>query len=1058
MKTPLLKLLLGLILIVISVHSTEAACTASFTRSISGMTVTFTNTSTTTSGFPNMMMYYWTFGDGTHSYDKNPTKTYATAGTKIVQLTTNDSFGCVKTVVDTIILTSAAPTCNASFTRSVSGLSVTFTNTSTSSAGLANVHYSWYFSDGLSSTLTNPTVTFPTAGMKVAQLTLYDSSTACSSTYMDSIPVTTPTSSCAAKFTKSATGNTVVLTNTSTNTSGLATGLSYNWSFSDGTSSTLKDPTKVFATNGLKTITLTITDSSQGCFATKVDSVVLPSACAASYTKSISGLTVTFTNTSLNVNGTSSGLSYEWHFSDDGTTYTSKNLTKTFPTAGYKAVRLTINDPVQGCSAKVHDTIFLSPSSCAANFTKSISGLSVSLTNTSLNTNGSSTGLSYYWTYSDGTSSTQKNQSKMFTTGGYKTITLTISDSVSGCFSSKTDTVFLIQPCAASFLMSASGLTINLVNLSTTTSSLKYHWAFSDGTTSDLKNPSKTFATPGLKTISLSISDSLTGCFSNYTDTITLVSVSPSLCAASFTKTISGLTVNLTNTSLNSNGTATGLKYLWHFSDGTTSDTKNPVKTFATAGIKIINLTISDSTQNCQASTVDTITVASNTCNASFTFAQTGALTVKFTSTSTNMNGTDAGLHYSWTFSDGTSATTASLFKTFATPGVKWAQLTISDSTTGCFASHIDSFMLSSACAAHFTATVSGQVVTFTNTSSNTNGTTTGLKYLWHFGDGTTSDTKNPLHTYASSGVKLVTLSISDSIQGCYSTISDTVVIAPTTPCAASFAKSISGLTVSFINTSVNVNGSTTGLKYSWLFGDGTTSDMKNPVHTYASGGVKVITLFISDTSKGCSSSFTDTIFLSPPCLAHFSLAIDTTTPFHFFILNTSIIRTTSTFHWDFGDGTTSNLMIPTHSYANFGMYYVCLTVSDTFCTSTFCDSIGMDSNGILLKQGAFGFETLDFTTVATETGTKEITSATEYCIYPNPSNGDVYVDYDATTAAPLTIRVADITGKVVKTKSVSGQRGKHTETIDISDLQPAIYFMTIESEGRQKNYKLIKN
>src|SRR6478609_11145059 len=110
MKTLLSKLLFSALMLFLSTFIVQGACSASFTKFISGLTVTFTNTSTTTS-VPNKTSYYWNFGDGTHSADKNPTKTFSSAGTKIVQLTINDSDGCVKTVIDTFILSSAVPTC-----------------------------------------------------------------------------------------------------------------------------------------------------------------------------------------------------------------------------------------------------------------------------------------------------------------------------------------------------------------------------------------------------------------------------------------------------------------------------------------------------------------------------------------------------------------------------------------------------------------------------------------------------------------------------------------------------------------------------------------------------------------------------------------------------------------------------------------------------------------------------------------------------------------------------------------------------------------------------------
>lgn len=44
---------------------------------------------------------------------------------------------------------------------------------------------------------------------------------------------------------------------------------------------------------------------------------------------------------------------------------------------------------------------------------------------------------------------------------------------------------------------------------------------------------------------------------------------------------------------------------------------------------------------------------------------------------------------------------------------------------------------------------------------------------------------------------------------------------------------------------------------------------------------------------------------------------------------------------WDFGDGATSGIYNPDHEYSSFGVYYVCLTVSDGLdCTDTYCDTI----------------------------------------------------------------------------------------------------------------------
>ena len=66
--------------------------------------------------------------------------------------------------------------------------------------------------------------------------------------------------------------------------------------------------------------------------------------------------------------------------------------------------------------------------------------------------------------------------------------------------------------------------------------------------------------------------------------------------------------------------------------------------------------------------------------------------------------------------------------------------------------------------------------------------------------------------------------------------------------------------------------------------------------------------------------------------------------------------KSTHTYSWSFGDGGTSTKRNPTHKYRAFGSYWVCLTIADSTlnCTSTYCDSLGLDSTGRLLKADGF--------------------------------------------------------------------------------------------------------
>ncbi|MBD8881848.1 MULTISPECIES: protease pro-enzyme activation domain-containing protein [Rhodanobacter] len=78
---------------------------ASFTDTTSGLTATFTNTSTDTGG--TISTYSWTFGDGGTSTAASPSHTYTAAGTYTVSLTVTDNTGATSTKSGSVTVTSS---------------------------------------------------------------------------------------------------------------------------------------------------------------------------------------------------------------------------------------------------------------------------------------------------------------------------------------------------------------------------------------------------------------------------------------------------------------------------------------------------------------------------------------------------------------------------------------------------------------------------------------------------------------------------------------------------------------------------------------------------------------------------------------------------------------------------------------------------------------------------------------------------------------------------------------------------------------------------------------
>ena len=224
--------------------------------------------------------------------------------------------------------------------------------------------------------------------------------------------------------------------------------------------------------------------------------------------------------------------------------------------------------------------------------------------------------------------------------------------------------------------------------------------------------------------------------------------------------------------------------------------------------------------------------------------------------------------------------------------------------------------------------------------------TSTGnyLTAHWNFGDSTTSDELNPLHTFPSEGTYLTSLTISGD--SCYNSFSMNVVVYFDTieNCQAAFwyAQETGSKKIMFYDLSTgNID------EWMWDFGDGDTSFISNPEHLYNESGSYNVKLSIV-TTDSCTSQYEESIYVyedSTNCNADFVYELDTlnNTPYTYYFYNLSSGQP-EYFLWEFGDGFTSSEQNPVHIYESPGSYYVCLTVqgsqSDTNCYSTFCDSI----------------------------------------------------------------------------------------------------------------------
>ncbi len=147
--------------------------------------------------------------------------------------------------------------------------------------------------------------------------------------------------------------------------------------------------------------------------------------------------------------------------------------------------------------------------------------------------------------------------------------------------------------------------------------------------------------------------------------------------------------------------------------------------------------------------------------------------------------------------------------------------------------------------------------ITFTDTSTDQDGTITS--WHWDFGDGATSNEKNPTHKYTEDETYNIKLTVTDNDDTFNEKQIDLTVknIAPTAAFTYSPSKAYINTEVEFTDTSTDQDGTITS--WEWDFGDGYTSTNQNPVHKFESNDDFTVKLIITDNDDD-SDEFTMSI------------------------------------------------------------------------------------------------------------------------------------------------------------------------------------------------------
>ncbi len=847
----------------------------------------------------NATSYLWDFGDGTTSTAFAPSHTYTQNGIYYVKLTAMNSNGCSDvTLPYTVKVKGPGANIFADVNAGCPPLLVHF-----NANPVMQSSYFWDFGDGTTSLQANPQHTFLNQGTYAVRLAVTNAF-GCTDT------VTTPTfiqvAMPSGNFNPQApvSGCIPMTINLSDNTPGAA---SWTWDFGDGTTGNGQQVTHTYTVPGTYSVNLNTGSAGGGCSQTITNFATFIAGggvAGFSYNQSLCPpYTAWFQDTSTNA------VSWFWDFGD-GNTSNLQNPNHIYLEPGYYNVSLTITT-ADGCQVTCMHNYAMHFQPLIANATAFTTDTALPMT---VNFYANSTGATWWlWSFGDSTTSTLENPVHTYTIPGPYNITLTIgNDSCtytynypptnigvgSGGLSNQVDSVHAPPPYAG-----CAPMGVNFHNPFFNT--VSWLWDFGDGQTSTLSDPTHVYLQPGLYDVTLYAIRS-----NGITDSLIqpgAVLVSGSVDAdfnIAYAGSCTGTVVSLSVTD------STISNFQWDFGDGTASTLPNPVHTYPNNGTNyFISLSASDSS-GCRNFMTQSFFTGSgiplhpskkNVCAGDTVYFDSGNL--QFSS-------------YTWHFGDGDSSLQQQAWHLYGDTGTYPVTLTVTDSS-GCsmtimLADPVQVYNPQAAFSLNYGVSCVGLSVTLNNLSVHAD------QYFWDFGDGTSTTQTSPVHVYNIPGN--YTLSLTAFKNNCSSTYTMPVpVFVPNTTVDFSYTQDQQCLPINITCTDL----STDVTSWFWEFGDGTTSALQNPTHTFTTAPAGDIILHVENV-YGCKllkklPNITATI-------AAFNLNDSAgCAPLSLSFLDSS--SHASSWFWNFGDGQSSTLASPLHTYQQDGYYNVTLIV-----------------------------------------------------------------------------------------------------------------------------------
>ena len=289
-----------------------------------------------------------------------------------------------------------------------------------------------------------------------------------------------------------------------------------------------------------------------------------------------------------------------------------------------------------------------------------------------------------------------------------------------------------------------------------------------------------------------------------------------------------------------------------------------------------------------------------------------------------------------WDFGDNTTSTDSTPTHTYDTAGVYQVMVIAFDTTTLCLEGRVDTgygtvTVLDDSVLAEFNPIIISSCDSFVAAFNNlTNG---GIQFWWDFGDGQSSTALNPTHNYATADTYIIQLIVWDST-ACneYDTVEHEIFFT-TSVVAVPVSEDTTGctpLTVNFTNNSLNSS------QYVWFFGDGDSSSLFEPSHTYNVMGNYQVMLIVFDTGTcaGTDTAFLNVIVHNDSVIANFDVSTPIDCDSLVLVLD-NLTQNGDEYEWFFDFSDTSHAFEPNYTFYDTGVHLIRLiATNDQMCNT----------------------------------------------------------------------------------------------------------------------------